>query len=39
MTASGSETSFVTVKGIDPAREPQVTDIANAMRSGSLGAL
>jgi lipoprotein-releasing system permease protein len=39
MTASGSETSFVWLKGIDPAREPQVTDIANAMRSGSLAAL
>src|SRR5690348_6324062 len=29
----------VTLKGIDPATEPQVTDIVGAMRSGSLDAL
>ena len=39
MQASGSESAFVTLKGIDAAREPQVTDIASAMRSGSLTAL
>jgi len=39
MQASGAESAFVTLKGIDPAREPQVTDVANAMRGGSLTAL
>jgi lipoprotein-releasing system permease protein len=31
--------SFITVKGIDPALEPTVTDIGRSMRQGSLGAL
>ena len=39
MQASGAESAFVTLKGIDPAREPHVTDIATAIRSGSLAAL
>jgi lipoprotein-releasing system permease protein len=37
---SGTGTSaFVTIKGIDPAREPQVTDITSAMRAGRLESL
>jgi lipoprotein-releasing system permease protein len=35
--ARGEE--FITVKGIDPALEPEVTDIGRTMRKGSLGAL
>jgi lipoprotein-releasing system permease protein len=31
--------AFITVKGIDPAREPQVTEIGPAMRTGRLEAL
>jgi lipoprotein-releasing system permease protein len=31
--------AFITLKGIDPALEPSVTDIAAAVKSGSLGAL
>ena len=31
--------SFVTLKGIDPALEPSVTDIGRSMRQGSLAAL
>ncbi len=39
MQASAAQSAFVTLKGIDPAREPEVTDITKAMRSGSLDAL
>jgi lipoprotein-releasing system permease protein len=35
ITAARTE-GFITVKGIDPALEPGVTDIARALRSGSL---
>lgn len=31
--------AFVSVKGVDPAMEPTVTDIGRAMRSGSLAAI
>ncbi len=31
--------AFITLKGIDPALEPEVTDIARAMKSGRLAAL
>jgi lipoprotein-releasing system permease protein len=31
--------SFISLKGIDPALEPSVTDIASAMRAGSLASL
>jgi lipoprotein-releasing system permease protein len=31
--------AFITLKGIDPALEPSVTDIAAAVKSGSLGSL
>ena len=37
--ASAVDTAFVTLKGIDPRREPTVTAVAAAMRSGSLDAL
>jgi lipoprotein-releasing system permease protein len=37
--ATGREAKFVTIKGVDPAHESSVTDIAGAMRSGSFEAL
>src|SRR4026207_2366322 len=36
---SGSSEAFIQLKGIDPAIEPSVTDIASSMRSGSIAAL
>jgi lipoprotein-releasing system permease protein len=36
---SANDTAFVTLKGIDPVREAQVTEVNAAMRSGSLSAL
>jgi lipoprotein-releasing system permease protein len=33
------EDSFISIKGIDPALEPRVTDIERAMRQGSVAAL
>jgi lipoprotein-releasing system permease protein len=39
LTTGGDRTAPVTVKGIDPALEPSVTDIRKAMRSGSLDAI
>jgi len=38
ITASRGE-DFITVKGIDPALEPTVTDISKTMKAGSLAAL
>jgi lipoprotein-releasing system permease protein len=38
ITAETGE-AFVTLKGIDPQLEPSVTDIASALRSGSLAAV
>src|SRR5580704_15083059 len=38
ITASRSE-AFITVKGIDPATEPSVTDIRSAMLTGDLSAV
>ncbi|HEY3884140.1 MAG TPA: ABC transporter permease [Vicinamibacterales bacterium] len=38
-SAGGDQQAPVTVKGIDPALEPNVTDIRKAMRSGSLDAV
>jgi lipoprotein-releasing system permease protein len=35
---AGSD-QFITIKGIDPALEPSVTEVAKAMRAGSLSAL
>ena len=37
-TASGGE-AFISLKGIDPALEAQVTDVARSVRHGSLSAL
>jgi len=37
-SASGGQ-DFITVKGIDPALEPGITDVQRAMKSGSLAAL
>jgi lipoprotein-releasing system permease protein len=39
LTTGGDRTAPVTVKGIDPALEPSVTDIRKAMRSGTLDAI
>jgi lipoprotein-releasing system permease protein len=39
LVTTGSGEAFITVKGIDPALEPQVTDIVRAMQAGSLDAL
>src|SRR5438876_7903105 len=38
VTASRNQ-EFITVKGIDPALEPSVSDIARALHAGSLSAL
>jgi lipoprotein-releasing system permease protein len=38
ITSARSE-EFITIKGVDPALEPSVTDISRALRSGSLEAL
>ena len=37
--SSAADTQPVEIKGIDPAREPQVTEIQSAMQSGSVNAL
>jgi lipoprotein-releasing system permease protein len=37
--AAGREPKFITLKGVDPAREPLVTDVTKATRSGSFDAL
>src|SRR5215203_1282053 len=37
--SSGNSTGFVDIKGIDPSLEKTVTQLASAMRSGSLDAL
>jgi lipoprotein-releasing system permease protein len=37
--AAGRQPKFITLKGVDPAREPLVTDVTKAMRSGSFDAL
>ena len=36
-SADGSQ--FITLKGIDPALEPRVTEVSRSMRAGTLGAL
>ena len=38
-TAAGGNNAFVSLKGIDPDLEAQVTDVASAVRHGSLKAL
>jgi lipoprotein-releasing system permease protein len=39
LVSAAGEQAFINLKGIDPAVEPQVTSIVNAMRTGSLDAL
>src|SRR5437764_1149746 len=39
LASAARETAHIQIKGIDLAMEPQVTDIARAMRSGSLAGL
>jgi lipoprotein-releasing system permease protein len=39
MITGGTQNGFVTIKGILPAREPEVTEIGKAMQTGSLDAL
>ncbi len=39
IVSSGSETAFITLKGIDPALEGRVTDIERTMQQGKLLAL
>jgi lipoprotein-releasing system permease protein len=39
LVSASSQQAFVTLKGIDQALEPAVTDIGGALRSGSLSAL
>jgi len=39
LVSSGQNNAFVTIKGIDPALEPEVTDVAEAMEAGRLDAL
>jgi lipoprotein-releasing system permease protein len=39
LITSGSGDGFATIKGIDPALEPEVTDIARALTEGSLSGL
>jgi lipoprotein-releasing system permease protein len=36
---SGADKAFITIKGIDPALEPTVTDVGRSMLQGSLDAL
>ncbi len=39
LVSSGGQEAFITVKGIDPALEVDVSDMAGAMKAGSLDAL
>ncbi len=39
LISSARGEQFITVKGVDPALEPEVTDIQKTMRAGSLAAL
>ncbi|MGE0705860.1 MAG: FtsX-like permease family protein [Vicinamibacterales bacterium] len=39
LISSPAGEGFITIKGIDPILEPQVTDVASAMRTGSLEGL
>ena len=39
IVSTGTDTGFITLKGIDPALESRVTEIERAMRSGKLMAL
>jgi lipoprotein-releasing system permease protein len=39
LITTGAGEAFITIKGVDPALEPTVTELARAMQSGSLAAL
>jgi lipoprotein-releasing system permease protein len=39
LVSAAGDVAFINVKGVDPLQEPSVTDIAGAMRSGSLESL
>lgn len=39
LVTAGEQQAFITVKGIDPATEGEVTDVGERMRAGSLAAL
>jgi lipoprotein-releasing system permease protein len=39
ISSSRGDEDFITLKGIDPALEPSVTDIARVMKAGSLAAI
>jgi lipoprotein-releasing system permease protein len=39
LVSAAGESAFISVKGIDPALEPSVTALGDAMRSGTLAAL
>ena len=39
LVTAGEQQAFITVKGIDPATEAEVTDVAERMQKGSLAAL
>ena len=39
LVSKGDQQQFITIKGIDPALEPAVTEIASSMTSGSFAAL
>jgi lipoprotein-releasing system permease protein len=39
LVSKGDQQAFITIKGIDPALEPRVTDIASALTSGSFADL
>ena len=39
LVTAGEQQAFITVKGIDPATEGEVTDVRDRMRAGSLAAL
>lgn len=39
LRSAGSDGTFITLKGIDPAMEPRVTEVSRSMRQGDLAAL
>jgi len=39
LVSAAGDQAFINIKGIDPAVEPEVTDVANAMRTGALSDL
>src|SRR3954463_15072324 len=39
LVSAAGDQAFINLKGVDPAVEPEVTDVANAMRTGALADL